>query len=440
MSAFLRCAACGSPRVMMDEKSEGYSLAKGILGTALIGNVGVVAGINGKKKKYYHCPDCGTTLSYPMESTVLKIINDCISNPTDNVDSLRRWKKTYPNIEWNDSKIVAVKQVPISNDGLSDSDSRLLASVKADLSPFLDKDEEWISNILRTRITTYRRIKKIRACFISLSDLKEAIGFTDETVVIPKLNNSFQKAIARFQKSGDVKVEKRENVLGYYFYSDEEKKTIALEELSRNVASTIYKNNGIALCEEIKQALPESEWIIESEVKNIAYNVFMEYSQIVDPSVLEELYSSCVSMLLHNIDLLQNKTDDSTVIYRRLNDDEKALEINRREDAKAEYLKQRSLAVAEKIKQKELAAKKLMLLIGSELSSSKEYTENDLEKLRKTNSTLKNAYSSDEFMELLCWGVHFGLLEFDGYTFVLPGTRIDKSEEILEKISSEEKS
>jgi hypothetical protein len=82
MSAFLRCAACGSPRVMMDEKSEGYSLAKGILGTALIGNVGVVAGINGKKKKYYHCPDCGTTLSYPMESTVLKIINDCISNPT----------------------------------------------------------------------------------------------------------------------------------------------------------------------------------------------------------------------------------------------------------------------------------------------------------------------------------------------------------------------
>lgn len=50
MSAFLRCAACGSPRVMMDEKSEGYSLAKGILGTALIGNVGVVAGINGKKK------------------------------------------------------------------------------------------------------------------------------------------------------------------------------------------------------------------------------------------------------------------------------------------------------------------------------------------------------------------------------------------------------
>ena len=88
MSAFLRCAACGSPRVMMDEKSEGYSLAKGILGTALIGNVGVVAGINGKKKKYYHCPDCGTTLSYPMESTVLKIINDCISNPTMLVDAV----------------------------------------------------------------------------------------------------------------------------------------------------------------------------------------------------------------------------------------------------------------------------------------------------------------------------------------------------------------
>ena len=84
MIAIYRCAACGSPRVKADEKCEGYSITKGIVGTAIFGNVGAVAGINGKKKTYYHCPDCGTTLSYPMGRTILNVINEYISNPSAN--------------------------------------------------------------------------------------------------------------------------------------------------------------------------------------------------------------------------------------------------------------------------------------------------------------------------------------------------------------------
>lgn len=41
-----------------------YSFKKGIIGAALLGPVGAVAGINGKKSLVYHCEDCGYTASY----------------------------------------------------------------------------------------------------------------------------------------------------------------------------------------------------------------------------------------------------------------------------------------------------------------------------------------------------------------------------------------
>lgn len=41
--------------------NDGYSMKKGLLGTALFGPVGAVAGINGKKNKLvqYRCRHCG---------------------------------------------------------------------------------------------------------------------------------------------------------------------------------------------------------------------------------------------------------------------------------------------------------------------------------------------------------------------------------------------
>ena len=74
MSLF-RCAACGSPRVVTDIETEGYSLVKGAVGVALLGVGGAVAGINGKKKTVYKCPDCGVTLSYPMDFKLKTLID-----------------------------------------------------------------------------------------------------------------------------------------------------------------------------------------------------------------------------------------------------------------------------------------------------------------------------------------------------------------------------
>lgn len=70
-----RCAACGSPNVVTDTEKEGYSFAKGAVGTVLLGVGGAAAGINGKSKTVYKCPDCGTTLSYSMSFELKTLID-----------------------------------------------------------------------------------------------------------------------------------------------------------------------------------------------------------------------------------------------------------------------------------------------------------------------------------------------------------------------------
>lgn len=63
-----RCAACGSPRVVESSEQSGYSYSKGLLCTLILGGGGAAAGINGKTKKVYKCPDCGLTLDKPMSN------------------------------------------------------------------------------------------------------------------------------------------------------------------------------------------------------------------------------------------------------------------------------------------------------------------------------------------------------------------------------------
>ncbi len=72
-----RCAACGSPNVVTDTQAGGvgYNYMKGAVGTVLLGAGGAAAGIESKKQTVYKCPDCGTTLSYPMPQEIKAIID-----------------------------------------------------------------------------------------------------------------------------------------------------------------------------------------------------------------------------------------------------------------------------------------------------------------------------------------------------------------------------
>ena len=53
-----RCKVCGSKNITREIKKEGYDIKKGVIGTALIGVPGALAGAVGKDTIYYHCADC----------------------------------------------------------------------------------------------------------------------------------------------------------------------------------------------------------------------------------------------------------------------------------------------------------------------------------------------------------------------------------------------
>ena len=80
--ALYRCAACGSPNVVIDTQKEGYDYVKGAIGTVVLGVGGTVAGINGKTKQVYKCPDCGLTLNEPMAFEIKTLIDVGVMSPS----------------------------------------------------------------------------------------------------------------------------------------------------------------------------------------------------------------------------------------------------------------------------------------------------------------------------------------------------------------------
>lgn len=77
-----RCAACGSPNVVIDTQKEGYDYVKGAIGTVVLGVGGAAAGINGKTKQVYKCPDCGLTLNEPMAFEIKTLIDIGVMSPS----------------------------------------------------------------------------------------------------------------------------------------------------------------------------------------------------------------------------------------------------------------------------------------------------------------------------------------------------------------------
>lgn len=76
-----RCAACGSPNVVKHEEKDGFSYKKAIAGTVVFGAIGAVAGIDGKTTYVYSCPDCGATLSHPMDDITKGKIDNVMIDP-----------------------------------------------------------------------------------------------------------------------------------------------------------------------------------------------------------------------------------------------------------------------------------------------------------------------------------------------------------------------
>ena len=78
-----RCAACGSPNVMIDTQAGGikYNYLKGAVGTVLLGVGGAAAGIGSQQQTVYKCPDCGMVLTYPMSEALADLIDIGVMYP-----------------------------------------------------------------------------------------------------------------------------------------------------------------------------------------------------------------------------------------------------------------------------------------------------------------------------------------------------------------------
>lgn len=98
--AMYRCAACGSDKVIVGTVKDGYSFKKGVLGVAVFGAVGAVAGLDGKKHESYKCMACGMELAQPMDQATKMAIDDCVNYVE--MRQMHNWsmlKYRYPNIE-----------------------------------------------------------------------------------------------------------------------------------------------------------------------------------------------------------------------------------------------------------------------------------------------------------------------------------------------------
>lgn len=76
-----RCAICASPNVLKNKEKDGFSYKKAIAGTVVFGAIGAVAGIDGKTKEVYSCPDCGNTLPHPMDDITKAKIDYVMMDP-----------------------------------------------------------------------------------------------------------------------------------------------------------------------------------------------------------------------------------------------------------------------------------------------------------------------------------------------------------------------
>ena len=72
-----RCAASGSPNVQRDTQAGGikYNYKKGLVGAAVFGEAGAVAGIENKREDVFVCPDCGARLTHSMPIEMKNMID-----------------------------------------------------------------------------------------------------------------------------------------------------------------------------------------------------------------------------------------------------------------------------------------------------------------------------------------------------------------------------
>lgn len=106
----MRCAVCGSTRIVTETRKEGYNLKKGIVGSVLFGGMGAIAGTSGNEVTYYHCGDCGQTLNKCMHEYEEMELEFALKTQDSEyaffINRVNEMKNKYPNAGWDENKIL----------------------------------------------------------------------------------------------------------------------------------------------------------------------------------------------------------------------------------------------------------------------------------------------------------------------------------------------
>ena len=437
-----RCAACGSPNVTIDTKEEGYSLSKAVVGTMLIGSIGALAGINGKTKNYYHCPDCGITLSYPMGASTVSIINKYLEKPDANATALSLWKNRYKNIEWNPGK-----NLDIGIDGINtytDYDNQVaLKKLAEPMKEFIgigyNTVDYEVYDKLKLKIKKYCQVTKCKQ--FMQKDLEKALGAdnyknTDRSSFTACIDTALLMMSDYVQESDELTKKDEYGNRGYIVLDEDQQKAVAQTRLDSQVASKIWENNKEDIIKAFLDKFEYNRMLTETETEAIFFEAIIEKDFTDDPGVIKALNGWAVEELITKEFIMSSSFDDGTVAFIRLNEEgRKALE-EEKEKENLKNLEEANNIIAKKSKE----AKKIFMVFEDSFTKDQEYTFKEAGSLVKNYGSINKLYSTDEFKEILTWCVYCDLLEYKNKSFSKVGghkRNVERKKTELSKVLSD---
>lgn len=256
-----RCSACGSPNVVVDYENGGYSYSKGIVGTVVFGAPGAVAGINGKTKQVFKCPDCGLTLSSPMSDEIklmidLGIASKAARNNLTLNGSKIDWTtltKKYKNIEksYVDEQISGTEKTSVTtNSGFSEQKETYSRNefcnvindrefiIKAKTKEYLDKatayDKEYADWKLKSTALKVKHSEELEKAIIAARKAR-----------ICEIEEEYKKSIDQANYEKKVSEKKRETAesqltsLGFFDFSEKRNLKKLIKEMITIIDSSV---------------------------------------------------------------------------------------------------------------------------------------------------------------------------------------------------------
>lgn len=285
--ALYRCAACGSPNVVADTQNEGYNYVKGAVGTAILGVGGAVAGINGKAKRVYKCPDCGLTLNKPMSLEIKTAIDIGVSSPETRkylkldgiVVGWEVFERKYKNIEkdiatsTSTQRSISESKTPATTKRLNDLTREELndlkqqiqyADTKYAISELAYKEE--------TKFIDAQRKEKLNAEMNKLrtsleKSAKDTLERTMQTLTTAKEDYTERKD----------KAEQSLNTLGFLQFSEKSR-------AKKEVATMIDK------LDDVNRSINNAQWKYAAEMRDVDQKLKARQEQLVKEIRTEKKY------------------------------------------------------------------------------------------------------------------------------------------------------